>query len=281
MHNPNRPRGGLVRVLAFVVSALVLADAARAQLVRTAAGANAAAITPSRDQFRLDLGGGTTAGANGSFGGLRREINWDGVPAGSSAPNNIAGNFFNSNSPRGVEYTTPGTGFQVSANAGVAPIEFDNVDPSYSADFAPFSAQKLFTSLGSNVTDVNFFVPGTSTPAVVHGFGSVFTDVDRANTTSMQYFDAGGTSLGTFFVPASIGDESLSFLGVSFANPVVARVRITSGNVALAPGVTDQQGDLRDLVVMDDWLYSEPVPEPGALGLIACVASAFMVRRKR
>jgi len=31
-------------------------------------------------------GGGTVAGANGSFGGVRREINWDGVPAGSSAP---------------------------------------------------------------------------------------------------------------------------------------------------------------------------------------------------
>ena len=45
-----------------------------------AEGANAAAITPTRDDFRTAVGGGSVAGANGSFGGLRREINWDGVP---------------------------------------------------------------------------------------------------------------------------------------------------------------------------------------------------------
>jgi hypothetical protein len=37
-------------------------------------------ITAIRDSFRVAIGGGTTAGANGSFGGVRREINWDGVP---------------------------------------------------------------------------------------------------------------------------------------------------------------------------------------------------------
>jgi hypothetical protein len=42
-----------------------------------AAGANPAAITPTRDAFRASVGGGTVAGANGSFGGLRREINWE------------------------------------------------------------------------------------------------------------------------------------------------------------------------------------------------------------
>lgn len=41
------------------------------------AGANAAAVTPTRDAFRAAVGGGTVAGANGSFGGLRREVNWD------------------------------------------------------------------------------------------------------------------------------------------------------------------------------------------------------------
>src|SRR5216117_949657 len=161
-----------------------------------AAGANAAAITPTRDAFRVAVGGGIVAGANGSFGGLRREINWDGVPDIFSAPNLLPGNFFNVNSPRGVVFSTPGTGFEVSANAGVAPIEFDNINATYSATFTAFSAQRLFTSIGSNVTDVTFFLPGTTTPAVTSAFGSIFSDVDLPNTTSLQFFDLFNNSLG-------------------------------------------------------------------------------------
>ena len=105
-------------------------------------------------------------------------------------------------------FSTPGTGFQVSANAGVAPIEFDNLDPTYSGTFGVFSAQKLFTALGSNIVDVNFLVPGTATAALTRGFGAVFTDVDLANTTSITYFDANGASLGTWFAPALVGSQT-------------------------------------------------------------------------
>ena len=75
--------------------------------------ANAAAIQATVDSYRAALG---TLNANvaGSFGSGRREINWDGVPDASAAPNNLAANFFNSNSPRGVVFGTPGTGFQVA-----------------------------------------------------------------------------------------------------------------------------------------------------------------------
>lgn len=59
-----------------------------------AAGANPAAITSTRDAFRTAVGGGTVAGANGSFGGLRREINWDGVPDIRADPNLMPANFF-------------------------------------------------------------------------------------------------------------------------------------------------------------------------------------------
>src|SRR5689334_738839 len=79
-------------------------------------GANAAAITPTRDQFRTLLGGGTTAGANGLFSdatGARREINWDGVPATFSAPQLLPPNFFNVNSPRGVVFSTSSNEFEV------------------------------------------------------------------------------------------------------------------------------------------------------------------------
>ena len=234
-----------------------LASAAAA-VVRSSAGANATDITSARDAFRTDLGGGTTAGANGSFGGIRREINWDGVPDAFSAPNNLPANFFNVNSPRGVVFSTPGNGFQVSANAGVAPIQFANIDATYPSTFEPFSAQRLFTALGSNTVDVNFFVPGTTTPALVRGFGSVFSDVDLTDATSITLFGSSNNSLGTFFVPAQTGSETFSFLGVSFGSPIISRVRIVNGNSALGTGLADQNGSSRDLVVMDNFLYGEP-----------------------
>jgi len=117
--------------------------------------------------------------------------------------------------------------------------------------------------------DVGFFVAGSTTPATVRGFGAVFTDVDLANTTTIQFFDAAGTSLlGPFIVPSVAGAaETLSFLGVSFATSVVGRVRITSGNAALAAGVLE--GGATDLVVMDDFIYGEPVVVSTAVSLRA------------
>ena len=199
----------------------------------SAAGANTAAIQGTVDAFRANLGA-LNPNVAGSFGSGRREINWDGVPNTFAAPNNLPGNFFNVNSPRGAVFSsTGGTGFQVSANSGIAPIEFGNIDPSYSGLFNTFSAQRLFTALGTNIYDVSFFVPGSNTPALTRAFGSVFTDVDSDSSTSIEYFDHAGVSLGNFFVPNFSGDQTLSFLGVAFDSPVVSRVRITSGNQIL------------------------------------------------
>jgi VPDSG-CTERM motif len=274
----------LHRRIAFYGILLLIPIWAHALLIQSATGPTAASITGARDAFRLDLGGGIVAGANGSFGGLRREINWDGVPDPFSAPNNMPADFFNVNSPRGAVFATPGTGFQVSANAGIAPVQFDNIDPTYSQTFEPFSPQRLFTSLGSNIVDVNFFLPGTNTPALTNGFGAVFGDVDLADTTSIQLFDKSSNSLWTFFVPATAGSETFSFLGISFADPVIARVRITSGTFAVGAGVTDQNGDLRDVVTMDDFLYGEPRPTPDVGSTILLLGFAligvYALRRK-
>lgn len=289
-------RGALVAMLGAVAVGLGAPGGLSAQLVRSGAGANA---TTARDQFRVDLGGGLVAGANGLFTdgtGTRREVNWDGVGAAASAPNNLPANFFNTTSPRGVVFGTPGTGFQVSGatNDGLAgqpaAANFGNIDPSSTTTFLPFSPQRLFTALGSNIVDVNFFVPGSNTPGLVRGFGSIFSDVDLANATSIQYFDANGASLGTFFAPVGgAANQTFSFLGVSFATASISRVRITNGNAALGAGVTDQNGDPRDLVVMDDFLYSEPigisaVPEPATLGLVGIgllAIGAPVLRRRR
>lgn len=249
-------------------------------IVQSGSGANPAAIQSTVDAFRADLGNPLNPNVAGSFPSGRREINWDGVPNNFAAPNNLPQDFFNVNSPRGAVFSTPGTAVQVSANAGVAPVRFDTINPTYSSIFQTFSAQRLFTGIGSNIVDVNFFVPGSTNPATVSGFGSVFTDVDLANTTSIQYFNSNGVSLGTFFAPTA--NNGLSFLGVSGFGDGIARVRITNGNSALGPN--DVNGNPTDVVVMDDFLYGEPqaiIPEPSSLLLLMTgLGGLAWIRRK-
>lgn len=237
--------------------ALALAGQAHAQLtIRSGSGADASALAATRDQFRADLGGGTVVGANGSFGGLRREINWDSVPAAFAAPNFLPANFFNSNSPRGVVLATAGTAFQVSGSAADSqPLYFGNINVTYSTTFTAFSAPRLFTSLDNNIYDVTFFVPGTTIPASVTGFGAVFADVGQANTTTITFFDRNNMPFGTFYAPAFSG--GLSFLGAFTNNgqPQIARVRVKPGNVALGPNDNDTSSDV---VVTDDFIFGEP-----------------------
>src|SRR3954454_13503359 len=188
MTHPRTARLFWQPVRGILLGSLIAAGAANQALasitVFEAAGADAASITATRDAFRSAVGGGTVAGANGDFGGLRREINWDGVPATLSDPNPLPANFFNSNSPRGVVFSTPGTGFLVSANAGGAtPPLFG-----FPSDFQTFSPQKLFTAVNSNITDVNFFVPGTVAAATTTAFGVVFVDIEVAGSTKLEFF---------------------------------------------------------------------------------------------
>jgi len=261
----------MLRLVALAVLLGASVTPSHAALVTfSASGANASDIQATVDSFRTALGA-LNPNVVGSLGTGRREINWDGVPDASSAPNILPPNFFNVNSPRGVLFSTPGTGFQVSANAATAtPVEFGNINASYPGLFKTFSAQRLFTALGSNVIDVNFFVPGTATPAFTTGFGAVFSDVDLANTTSIQFFDLANVSLATVFAPSITGNETLSFVGGLFnAGEHVGRVRITSGNSALG---SNESLPTADLVVMDDFIYAEPraitaVPGPASLSL--------------
>jgi hypothetical protein len=217
------------------------------------------------------LGGPNNGVGGGPFVTGFRNINWDGVPESSAAPNTLPGNFFNSTSPRGALFTTSGTGFQVSStNGSGTPVRFGNINPSYASTFQTFTPQRLFTMLDSTEMDVTFFVPGTpALGATVNGFGAVFSDVDMGDSAQLDFFGDGNSLLGSFFVPAS-ANNGLSFLGVSFnSGERVARVHITSGNAPLGASTLD--GGAIDLVVMDDFMYGEPllVPEASTLSLLA------------
>jgi hypothetical protein len=77
------------------------------------------------------------------------------------------------------------------------------------------------------------------------------------------------------------GAQSLSFLGVDFGSDVVSRVEMTNGNAALGP----DQGPGINVVVMDDFVYGEPVsavPEASTLMLLAGGLLSFgLMRRAR
>jgi hypothetical protein len=206
-------------------------------------------IIPLLEEFRALAGdnlGNKPAQSKG-----RREINWDGIPDDKAAPAFLAADVFRG---RGVILKTDGKGVQASARAGnpagTLP-RFGNINPSYVQTFNHFSAERLFSPVGSNTVDVTFVVSGTDKPATVRGFGAVYVDVDKEHT-AFEFFGVDNQSLGKFAVPVNNG--GFSFLGVSFDKHIVARVRIDYGTVGLGP----DDGPNNDVAVMDDFIYDEP-----------------------
>lgn len=187
-----------------------------------------------------------------------QEINWDGVPDDQAAPYFLPSDFFNATEgsrARGALLTTDGGGVQASADsdnpAGALP-QFGHINANYVGALQPFSGERVFSPVGSNLAELSFFVPGTTTPGVVHGFGAVYVDVDRNENTAFEYFDINGKSLGSFAVPAKDGGHS--FLAVHFPTPIVHKVRIEYGSGPLGP---DESATV-DVAVMDDFIYDVP-----------------------
>jgi hypothetical protein len=290
----------------FVLFALVFGSTAEAQLVRSAQGVDAAAIQAAVDAYRTDLG---VLNANGECVGPcapgvgRREINWDAVPDGSSDPNVFPNDFFNKDTTfaagriRGALFSSAGT-FRMSAdsdsdgdgNPGPRAILFNDLAAGNGDDFAAFSAERIFGIVGSNQMDVTFNRPGTpGVPALVKGFGAVFTDVEVAGAVRLDYFDRNDVLLHSenampFPFVGNDSGKSFSFVGVSFASPVVSRVHITNGGFDLALAPFPVNGNtVDDAVAMDDFIYGEPlaIPEPSSLVVAFFGASGAAVFRRR
>lgn len=270
-------RYGIAAMTAIIGLMLVLTahaqnqDQAGQPTVFQAAGPSVSSIQSAVDQFRSALGGDNNGVAAGPFATGRREINWDGGNSTNIATSLGPTPLDQFLSGRGTRFTTGG-GFIQATPKGLADF-FGN--PGYETIFRAFSQSRLFSPIGSNVTETTFFVPSgvngvVGAPATTRGFGVVFTDVDlpggnglisrsiidrgnRPQSTLVEYFSADGQLLFSSFAPASPGDGNQSFLGVVFDDARIARVRITTG---ATPGPDDSR--TQDVVMMDDFIYGEP-----------------------
>ncbi|SDA23247.1 PEP-CTERM protein-sorting domain-containing protein [Nitrosospira sp. Nsp18] len=269
-------------------------------VVYSGSGADA---TTALDAFRAAIGGAkNTAGPEASG---RREISWDGVKLDGTDAN-------------------PNTQVVDSGHTVVIPVDrfraqgalfedpyavsgdgFASVNPGTAGQFPAFSPNNTFVmqdqtpyQFDDRFIGQSFTIPGTATAAGTRGFGAIFIDVEKAGSSSIEYFghDAGGheVSLGTFAVPTGASGEP-QFLGVLFDNPVVTDVNLTVGTNTLfnfdgtsfqSFGPENLSGNT-DLAVTDDFVFAEPtmaaaVPEPSsyALMLAGLCLIGFAARHK-
>jgi len=186
----------------------------------------------------------------------RRGVNWDGVPAQFNNNDAFPAAFFNLTATRGLEYlTAPGTGLRVSDN------NFADINPTYATELIPFSSPRMFAPIGTNRAEFRFRIPGTETAAVVQSFGAVVVDVDKAGSSSLEAFDKDDRLIAIVPIPVRKAPDPFSLVGVQFDRPRIARVVLTLGDTPLGAGVNDvSEGGSKDVVVLDDFFYSEPQP---------------------
>jgi hypothetical protein len=238
--------------LGIILSVIVLSckkqnDVSSEQPVVSQVIAATGDITSKVTAFRDTLGNPNNGAVGLSQASGRREINWDGVVASVTNNDTFPGNFFNVKSTRGLVLQNSTGKFRVSDK------DFEDVHAGYSQIINPFSQVKTFSSVGTTGTTVVFRVPGKDSAAYVHGFGVVFCDVENANATTLEFFQ-GEKSLGFFKAPVRSSPTGLSFLGVNFPYNKITSVKIIAGNAVLGSNNDTEH----DVVVLDDFIYSEP-----------------------
>jgi hypothetical protein len=223
-----------------------------------------------------------------------REVVWDGVPGKFRNRPDFSETFFDRDAPakagvRGgiIFRALGGTGEEVNdvlngvlpdpaapVGGDDAPLggDYSNINPKFAGTLLSFTQSAQFATLGTVVTEISFHVAGTAQKAVVSGLGIVFTSVDRANTTSVEYFDESGRRIARIFAPVQshgpfpvagplVADSfPYSFVGFHDANARIARVRVTAGEIPIDKAESDLPKGAKDVVTFDDVYYAEPRP---------------------
>ena len=203
-------------------------------------GANASDIADTVDAFR-DALGQLNPNEPVNVGSGRRQINWDAAPDSISAPNFFPGDFFNfsasPSSPRD----------RIFDSRNWIPIERDGrqragrrlckyqcpVRRNLRVIQSRTAVLHRWTALSRKSCSLTR--PTRQPQPTTHGFGMVFSDVDYANTTSIELFDVNDDSIGLYYAENYAGqaNEHFSFLGISLDESRIARARITTGTTAL------------------------------------------------
>lgn len=265
--------------LTAIATILTVNQAAQAASFQVFSGTGANATT-AFDDMKAAIGGNNNGITLGSQSSGFRTINWDGVRLDGTDihPDTQVidlnktvvmpvDRFLRNGALYAAPYTVSGDGFS-------------SVNPDTTGEFPFFSPQNTFTMFDFNPNSFedrfivqSFTVPGSTKKAATRGFGAIFTDVELAGSSSIEYFN-GSKSLGKFDVTPSASGEP-QFLGVLFDNPIVTDVVLTVGTNALFSFDGNQLNSFGgedlpngiDLAVTDDFIFAEPTttPEPSLL----------------
>ena len=136
--------------------------------------------------------------------------------------------------------------------------------------FIPHSEEKMFAPTGGTVFDITFQSPKNASVEVnSHAFGIVFVDVDTAGAASLTFYNKYDEVL--LELEAEPSPAGLSFVGATFDQADLARVRVRAGNAAILGN--RRVGPGPDGVVIDNIIYGLPYAQepPFAIAMLLAV----------
>lgn len=210
-------------------------------------------------KFRATLGGEDNGNVAGKAKG-HRSINWD-API---VPFNMPGDFFKNTVTRGAEFRAAKGKFAVSNPSpkdpsGVHDNEFSSFDRRFPSLFQTFSPKRLFTPAKGNKVLVLFSVPKSNKHAFVSGFGAIFTNVAEIGKTFLIFYDEKGCLIIRLEVKAKGKGVSFSGIKVTHKNGRPVNAAIASVKVELGTEIISHPVNVKNVVVLDDLIYGEPL----------------------
>lgn len=190
--------------------------------------------------------------------GTRRNINWDGTPINGNRTIAIPADTFLASKQVILDPDFPQDELLISN------VEFGDLNGSYAANF-PFKSPAINFKYKEDDGQPNVFrLADLHTPGLIQGFGAVFTDVEKADTSGLVFKDQFDREIAHFYVPAGANAQQ-QFLGVVFSRPVIAEADVLMGEQGENFGDVDDltDGGPADVVVTDDFVFqaaTTPIP---------------------